>query len=305
MAFSPDGKQAVSGGQESVIKLWDLEAGKELRQLEAHAAGVHGLAFSRDGRRVASAAMVTRFRCGMLKRARSFIGSRDIRTRSTMWPFPPLDISSCQAGRTNRFECGVCPSNTSSFWWSQVGWILARDHDETNWQAVHDWSRYPELVWLNRHHWVPGFGSALVCLLVAGWPGLVWGFIVISMRTSISPYEASAMAFATTTTDFLEDGRKATPDLHRQRPICGNPYQPGEGVLALACLSIATNVAPTSPAADGCTSNSKIILGHCGCVLPRLLTLLASFQPELRFAKASTEFSVVESPYTERHYVDQ
>ena len=38
-----------------MIKLWNLETGKEIRQMDAHAFGVHGLAFSSDGRRIASA----------------------------------------------------------------------------------------------------------------------------------------------------------------------------------------------------------------------------------------------------------
>jgi stearoyl-CoA desaturase (delta-9 desaturase) len=66
----------------------------------------------------------------------------------------------------------------SSFWWSHVGWILARDHDQTHWQAVRDWSRYPELRWLNRNHWVPGLVLAGLCFLLGGWSGLVWGFVV-------------------------------------------------------------------------------------------------------------------------------
>lgn len=68
--------------------------------------------------------------------------------------------------------------HTSSFWWSHIGWILTRDHDATNWQAIHDWTRYPELCFLNRHHWIPGLALALLCFLIAGWPGLVLGFFV-------------------------------------------------------------------------------------------------------------------------------
>jgi len=67
---------------------------------------------------------------------------------------------------------------SGSFWWSHVGWILAKDYDETNWPAVRDWVRYPELRWLNRNHWVPGFVLAVFCLLVGGWGGLFWGFFV-------------------------------------------------------------------------------------------------------------------------------
>jgi stearoyl-CoA desaturase (delta-9 desaturase) len=45
-------------------------------------------------------------------------------------------------------------------------------------QAIRDWSRYPELRWLNRHHWVPGILVATLCLLIGGWSGLAWGFVV-------------------------------------------------------------------------------------------------------------------------------
>jgi stearoyl-CoA desaturase (delta-9 desaturase) len=67
---------------------------------------------------------------------------------------------------------------THSVWWSHLGWILARDYEPTNWQAVRDWSRYPELRWLNRNHWVPGLVLAAACYLAGGWSGLVWGFAV-------------------------------------------------------------------------------------------------------------------------------
>lgn len=68
--------------------------------------------------------------------------------------------------------------HTTSFWWSHVGWIITREHDETNWEAVRDLSRYPELRWLNQHHWVPGLALAILCLSMGAWVGLVWGFFV-------------------------------------------------------------------------------------------------------------------------------
>jgi len=64
------------------------------------------------------------------------------------------------------------------FFWSHVGWVLAPENDDTNWQAIRDWSRYPELRWLNRNHWIPGFVLGGLCWLVGGWSGLVWGFFL-------------------------------------------------------------------------------------------------------------------------------
>jgi WD40 repeat protein len=50
VALSPDGKQALSGGLDKTLRLWDVETGKELRQFEGHSGNVHGVAFSPDGR---------------------------------------------------------------------------------------------------------------------------------------------------------------------------------------------------------------------------------------------------------------
>jgi stearoyl-CoA desaturase (delta-9 desaturase) len=67
------------------------------------------------------------------------------------------------------------------FWWSHVGWILAGDYEETNWPAIRDWKRYPELRWLNRNHWVPGIALAGLCWLLGGWSALVWGFFLSTL----------------------------------------------------------------------------------------------------------------------------
>lgn len=67
---------------------------------------------------------------------------------------------------------------TNSFFWSHIGWILATDYEEADLKMVHDLSRFPELRWLDRNHWVPGILLAAACFLIDGWTGLVWGFFV-------------------------------------------------------------------------------------------------------------------------------
>jgi stearoyl-CoA desaturase (delta-9 desaturase) len=67
--------------------------------------------------------------------------------------------------------------HATTFWWSHVGWILSEDHLDTPDQVIQDWSRYPELRWLDRYHWLPGLSLAFLCWLLAGWSGLVWGFV--------------------------------------------------------------------------------------------------------------------------------
>jgi WD40 repeat protein len=54
--FSPDGQSvASSSSADRIIRFWDLATGKELRQLEGHVGGVTSIAFTADGKTLASA----------------------------------------------------------------------------------------------------------------------------------------------------------------------------------------------------------------------------------------------------------
>jgi WD40 repeat protein len=54
VAFSPDGKRALSGGDDGTVRLWDVASGKELRRLDGHREAVTAVAFSPDGRLAAT-----------------------------------------------------------------------------------------------------------------------------------------------------------------------------------------------------------------------------------------------------------
>ncbi|SIO28820.1 RNA polymerase sigma factor, sigma-70 family [Singulisphaera sp. GP187] len=55
LAFTPDGRQALSGGTGGIVQLWDLETGKEIRRLSGHTGTIYELAISPDGRRALTA----------------------------------------------------------------------------------------------------------------------------------------------------------------------------------------------------------------------------------------------------------
>jgi stearoyl-CoA desaturase (delta-9 desaturase) len=61
------------------------------------------------------------------------------------------------------------------FWYAHVGWIFARKQ-ETDFAAVPDLAKYPELVRLDRHPYLPATVLGVATWLLAGWPGLIVGF---------------------------------------------------------------------------------------------------------------------------------
>lgn len=64
------------------------------------------------------------------------------------------------------------------FWWSHMGWILSPDYEETNFKAVPDLAKYPELVWLNKNMYLPTILYALGMWLAFSWTGLFWGYFL-------------------------------------------------------------------------------------------------------------------------------
>ena len=50
VAISPDGRWALSGGQDSIVRLWDVASGQKLQELPDHSGWLGAPAFSFDGR---------------------------------------------------------------------------------------------------------------------------------------------------------------------------------------------------------------------------------------------------------------
>jgi stearoyl-CoA desaturase (delta-9 desaturase) len=64
----------------------------------------------------------------------------------------------------------------SGFWHAHFGWFFTKRHLPTDLGAVRDFAKYPELLWLDRHPYLPAVLAGFLVWLLAGGSGLVVGF---------------------------------------------------------------------------------------------------------------------------------
>ena len=77
------------------------------------------------------------------------------------------------------------------FWWSHIGWLLAKENDHSRFENIKDLTKYKELVWLEKFHYLPPllygiglyfFGRAMQLyfpnLGMDGFQAFTWGFLV-------------------------------------------------------------------------------------------------------------------------------
>ena len=71
--------------------------------------------------------------------------------------------------------------HVSGFYYAHVGWFL----NDVKWDTidrhnpvVRDFGRFPELVWLDKYHFVPPLVWAVTMYAIGGWPWLAWGFFM-------------------------------------------------------------------------------------------------------------------------------
>jgi len=67
-------------------------------------------------------------------------------------------------------------SPRKGFWWSHVGWILCDKYNATKYDKISDFTKYPELRFINKHDWIGPWTLGVVSFLIAGLPGLLIGF---------------------------------------------------------------------------------------------------------------------------------
>ncbi len=64
------------------------------------------------------------------------------------------------------------------FWWSHIGWIVHSSSTETRWGNIKDFTKYPELVWLDNNRLFAPIVYAVALFLAGGAPALFWGYFL-------------------------------------------------------------------------------------------------------------------------------
>jgi len=64
------------------------------------------------------------------------------------------------------------------FWWSHMGWILCTKYEDTPFDRIKDFAKYPELRFLDRYHLLPATALAVVVYLWGGTSALLAGFFL-------------------------------------------------------------------------------------------------------------------------------
>lgn len=71
--------------------------------------------------------------------------------------------------------------------YAHIGWLFERNKPSKH--PVKDLQCYPEIVWIDRWHWVPGVALVPLCFVIDGLEGMAWGFVV----STVALYHATFM----------------------------------------------------------------------------------------------------------------
>ena len=99
------------------------------------------------------------------------------------------------------------------FWWSHMGWSFSDESQEADYALVPDLAKYPELVWLDRHPFLPPFVLGLIVLLVGGWGPFFFAFGLANIGVWHLTYTINSISHAIGTRRF------ATEDSSRNNPF--------------------------------------------------------------------------------------
>jgi stearoyl-CoA desaturase (delta-9 desaturase) len=80
------------------------------------------------------------------------------------------------------------------FWFAHMGWIFARSGKGADYSHVRDLTKFPELVWLNKHDYFVSIGLGAVVWWFGGWEGLVAGYMLSTVMLFHGTFMINSLA---------------------------------------------------------------------------------------------------------------
>lgn len=100
----------------------------------------------------------------------------------------------------------------SGFYYAHIGWFLHdTKHDclEVSNPVIRDFSRAPEIAWLDRYFFIPPLLLAVALFAVGGWPWLVWGFCLPTVTLAHATFSINTVnhLFGSRRFDTIDESR--------------------------------------------------------------------------------------------------
>lgn len=83
------------------------------------------------------------------------------------------------------------------FWDSHVGWVFRDARQQADLEMIPEFTRYPELMWLNKYDWVPGVLLGILSFIIGGWAGFFAGFILSTVLVYHVTFLVNSLAHVT------------------------------------------------------------------------------------------------------------
>lgn len=88
------------------------------------------------------------------------------------------------------------------FWGAHVGWIFRKRH-AADMTLIQDFAKYPELVWLEKHQYLPGIILGFLCWVIGGWSALFVGFFLSTVLVYHATFMINSLAHVFGTQRYL------------------------------------------------------------------------------------------------------
>jgi stearoyl-CoA desaturase (delta-9 desaturase) len=100
----------------------------------------------------------------------------------------------------------------SGVYYAHIGWFLndaKHDRLEASNPVMRDFSKAPEILWLNNYFFVPPLMLAIAMYLIGGMPWLIWGFCLPTMTLSHATFAINTVnhMFGTRRFDTIDESR--------------------------------------------------------------------------------------------------